>query len=732
MKPFFRLRTKIIFAVVFCAVFLSSFSMILAEENQDPILIGVPADRCPIFYRNEKDGDPVGIGVDLMRIAAEEAGYQAVFEIIQEETLKDALDNGKYDVILPFGSSIESTSGKKTIVSDNLMTTPFTFVRQNSRSLPKIDTMRVGMLHSLQGAIDTLHQKFPEMIFQQYETMDEMVRALRDNQVDALLHNSYVWSYVLQKPGYQDLVIEPYEVFTMDFRAGTLDTPEKEAVIARLNQGIAGITDSQRQAIILDYTSRRLYHYDLSDYLHQYGLVAFLIALLFLSLIIIAWLRIRNLRLEQEEKLQQMIDQDPLTGALSMNGFRKKAEELLQAHPDVPYYLSYSNIRNFKFINDSLGRKAGDDLLKFWMDTTRKHLTEEEAVGRLSGDHFVFLRHLAGEEKMKEDTKNVFEPVENYFIRQGRENRVQVCIGIYVLTPQDYRVIDVDHMIDLARVAEQRVRETHKGDYAFYNPEQWEKEKQVSDIINHLPKALEDGDIQVYYQPQIDYSANRIIGAEALCRWDHAKLGWLQPEGFISTLEKAGLIFDLDSYVWKRVCQDLKRWNEMGIHQAVSVNVSRDDIRDDRDIPEHFRKLTETWGISPDQLRIEITETAFAENPELLITATNQLRALGFKVEMDDFGSGYSSLHMLKEVPVDRIKLDLHFLTGSGDQEKGRTIISCMIQMVHSLGLELIAEGVETGEQADFLLRKGNYDMQGYYFYRPMPVEEFEKLIFRK
>ena len=227
----------------------------------------------------------------------------------------------------------------------------------------------------------------------------------------------------------------------------------------------------------------------------------------------------------------------------------------------------------------------------------------------------------------------------------------------------------------------------------------------------------------------MDYEKRRITGAEALCRWDHTKLGWLYPFDFISTLEEAGLIFDLDSFVWETVCKDLHRWNEAGWRRCASVNVSRDDIREDRDIPGYFWNLVQKYDLTPDQLHIEITETAYVEHPEILINATEKLKSMGFQVEMDDFGSGYSSLHMLKEVPVDRIKLDLHFLTGSGAPEKSRTIVSCMVQMVHQLGMEMIAEGVETVEQADFLKNKGCTEMQGYYFYKPMPVQEYEQII---
>ena len=444
--------------------------------------------------------------------------------------------------------------------------------------------------------------------------------------------------------------------------------------------------------------------------------------------VVLAVRKVGAVRREDEEKMRRLIDHDPLTGLLNMNGFRKRAEELIREHPDTPYFLSYNNLRDFKYINDSLGRVAGDELLKFWAERSQEYLDEGEVIGRIGADHFAVLRHIENDEMMREDELNVIKPVQNFFVNQGKDFRVRMCSGIYVLTPKDFRDIDVDHMLDLARVAEKRVRDSRTADFAFYNPEQWEKGKLIADVINFLPAAIAEGDLKIWFQPQVNYETGKIIGAEALCRWDHDKLGWIYPPEFIDILEESGLIYDLDCYVWDNVCRQLHEWNERGKRQSVSVNVSRCDFQEGRDIPGQFHDLVQTYELTPDQIRVEITETAYADNPDVLINATQKLREYGFQVEMDDFGSGNSSLHMLKEVPVDRIKLDLHFLTESGDQEKGRIILSNMIRMVESLGMDLIAEGVETVEQADYLLSQGCTQMQGFYFYRPMPIEEFIKL----
>ena len=720
--PAFLPAVILILLLVFLSVFAS------AEAGSGEVLmIGVPEDRCPVFYRDTESGEVTGIGVDLMRFAAEKAGYTISFRFIEEETLPQALDNSAYDLVMPFGSAVSSASGRQSVVSDSLIQTPFTLVTKSQGNLPDWNELRVGMLRSLKGGSETVRELYPGIEIILYNSMDEAVQALRKGEVNALLHNSFVWSYVLQKPAYSMLSVQPSAMLSMDFRAGAPDTPEGREIIERLNGGIAEITDTLRNAVVLDYTTRRLYQYSFSDYLYEYALIILLCACLIVLVILIVIEKQRNMKQKQEEEMRLLIDQDPLTGLLSFEGFRKQAEKMLRDHPDIPYVFVYANIRNFKYINDTLGKAQGDELLRFWADKSRENMPEGDIICRVTADHFAVLSRAKDEEKLAWHEKHVIDAVRSYFIDRGKEVRVQVCGGIYVLTPRDYREINIYRMLDYARMAEKKVRETRKEGYDFYNPDQWEKGKQVAEIINHLPAAIRDGNIHIWYQPQVNGETGEIIGAEALCRWDHDKLGWLYPPAFIESLEESGMIYDLDCYVWNRVCEDLHRWNEQGKHRSVSVNVSRCDLLRNDDLPGHFRNLIKAHGLTPDQLRIEITETAFVENPANLISLTKKLQEYGFEVEMDDFGSGYSSLHMLKEVPVNRIKLDLHFLTQSGDAEKGRTIIHYMIQMVRALGMRMIAEGVETEEQASFLRSKGCPEMQGFRFYKPMPVEDFEK-----
>lgn len=726
-KPNIMILKLLVISII--GILLISSPSLAEEKAGDNLIVGVPTNRCPVFYRDEETDEICGIGVDLMRDAAEEAGYRVTFKEVKEDSLKDALDNTEYDVIMPFGSDISSTTGKQSIVSDNLFKTPFTLVTLDNRDLPEINELRVGMLSSLAAGAETVSQLYPGVEISFFETIDEAVKSLRAGNIDALLHNSYVWSCVLKKPAYANLVVQPSAMFSMDFRVGTQDTEKGREIIERLNGGIETLTDTKRQAIVLDYTNRHLYKYSLSDYLYRYGPIMIVCFLLIILLIFIFTLNSRNRHLEHVEKMRMLLDYDPLTGVLNIHGFRKKVEELLRDNPGVRYAITYHNIKNFKYINDSYGMDAGDELLCLWAESAGKNLTELDAIARIEADHFAIFRQIDEEEKIANDVQRVISEVSNFFEEKENKIRVQMCAGVYALSSADHQNINVDRMLDCARLAEKRLQDSHKEGWEFYNPEQWKTGKLVADVAGHLSEALKNGEIQVWYQPQIDYVDKKINGAEALCRWNHAKLGWISPSDFIPALEEAGLIYDLDCFVWETVCKDLHKWKEQGRIQSVSVNLSRADIMHDADIPELFRDLINKYELKPSQIHVEITETAYVDNPNLLLSMTQKFREFGFSVEMDDFGSGYSSLNMLKEVQVDRIKLDLHFLTETGDQNKGRIIIRYMVQMAQDLGMSLIAEGVENKEQAEHLQSCGCHEMQGYYFYKPMPSQDFENIL---
>lgn len=259
----------------------------------------------------------------------------------------------------------------------------------------------------------------------------------------------------------------------------------------------------------------------------------------------------------------------------------------------------------------------------------------------------------------------------------------------------------------------------------FIDEDFWNARKRKIAISGHLDEAINDKEIVMWLQPQYNHTTGELIGVEALCRWNHKYLGFLQPDEFIKILEEDDHIFELDTYMWELACNYIRKWMDEGYGVPISVNVSRKDITK-TNLVDHFLNLVKKYDIPPEMLRLEITEGAYMEDGYKIAELVSELKNNGFVVEMDDFGSGYSSLSMLQDVPVDILKLDMGFLRRTEKKVRGGNIVNAIIKMAHALDIGVVAEGVETIEQANFLKNLGCAYMQGYYFSKPIPVDEFE------
>ncbi|MBO5487678.1 MAG: EAL domain-containing protein, partial [Eubacterium sp.] len=249
------------------------------------------------------------------------------------------------------------------------------------------------------------------------------------------------------------------------------------------------------------------------------------------------------------------------------------------------------------------------------------------------------------------------------------------------------------------------------------------------EIENDMERALEARQFSVYIQPKYDVRDAKIVGGEALVRWIHPSKGMVPPGDFISIFEKNGFIIRLDYYVWEETCKVLSELKKKGLGgKPVSINVSRAHFYG-VDLQEKLQELIAKYELSPDELELEITETICAEDPDIIYKKIRELQEAGFKVAMDDFGSGYSSLNMLKEMPLDIIKMDLKFLDGGDNEEKSRNILQTLITLAQSLKLSVVVEGVETKEQTEFLQRIGSFYAQGYYFSRPVDCKTYEEML---
>ncbi|MBR5801012.1 MAG: EAL domain-containing protein [Lachnospiraceae bacterium] len=421
------------------------------------------------------------------------------------------------------------------------------------------------------------------------------------------------------------------------------------------------------------------------------------------------------------DEIRYRLEHDDLTGIYCEKVFLHKVEERLRMLEPDEYCIVYLDIFKFKLINEMFGYEKGDELLCVLADDLSQLAWEHNGLcGRISGDKFVlFVPH-------KEEIISLFAEKRS---RSGKILPIDIYLhyGVYVIKDMS---IPADRMVDYAQLAQKRV----KGDYgnyiSYYNEEIRMKFFKEQEIISSMTQALEDGEFVIYLQPQYNYRQQKITGAEALVRWKHPEKGLISPGEFIPVFETNGFIIKLDENVWEQVCKLQRKWIDEGkTPLPISVNVSRADLLKGA-VAEKLTGLIKKYGLTSDLIRVEVTETAYMDNPQQLVAEIDALRKSGLLVEMDDFGSGYSSLNMLKDLPIQVLKTDLKFLAGSGIEMRKERILGGIISMAHQMGMLVIAEGVETKEQADYLLDLQCENMQGFYFARPMPVDEFEKIVY--
>ena len=427
--------------------------------------------------------------------------------------------------------------------------------------------------------------------------------------------------------------------------------------------------------------------------------------------------RVHNLISVSEGRMLRVKSEfDSLTRLYNRETFCKKASELIKLNQGTTYDIFCFDIDRFKIVNDLFGNAEGDNLLIYIADYLRKETIPGVMIcGRLAGDNFALcLPHINDyEEKMARDVNDTLE---------------KYPLNIKIIAKCGFcRVEDADTPVSLlcdrASMAIKSIKGSYSDRWAIYNESMRLSMLFEQEIINDMNDALRDGQFVVYYQPKVNMLERRVIGCEALVRWNHPKKGFISPGLFIPIFEKNGFISALDFYIWEMVCRDLRDWINKGYSPCpVSVNVSRAELYDDN-LCERLERLIARYNIDHHLLQLEITESAYTENPEQLIAMVEQLKNKGFTILMDDFGSGYSSLNTLKDVPVDVLKIDLKFLYNIDNNIKGNQILKSVVQMAKRLKLTVIAEGVETDQQVEFLKSIGCMRAQGFYYARPLPKE---------
>lgn len=429
---------------------------------------------------------------------------------------------------------------------------------------------------------------------------------------------------------------------------------------------------------------------------------------------------------EQKDLLEHKAHHDTLTGLPNRLLFLDRLKQSIRRleHSDEKAAVMFIDLDHFKEVNDSLGHYVGDRLLKEVANRLKKSLRDTDTIARLGGDEFTILVDgIENSEWMVDLVQNLMHVMEEPIIIEEHLFYVSMSIGI-TFYPDDGGVPEI--LLKNADTAMYKAKEDGRNTYCFYTEKMTEKAFERIMIENGVRQALEEGDLTVHYQPQVNGLNGEILGMEALVRWPHNTIGFISPERFISIAEDTGLIVPLDQWVMRMAMGQFVQWYRKGLSPGtLSLNLSVRQLMD-RDFMPYLGTLLEETGCNPEWVEFEVTERQIMKQPAKAIAILSQIKELGIKISVDDFGTGYSSLSYLKRLPIDKLKIDHSFVRDLPDNEENIAIVQAIVALGESLNLDIIAEGVETQEQQDFLINHGCIKGQGFLYSKPINAEAME------
>ena len=417
-------------------------------------------------------------------------------------------------------------------------------------------------------------------------------------------------------------------------------------------------------------------------------------------------------------KLEYRLNYDSLTKAYNRYGFYKNAQKLIKEHTDTEYCLILSDIKSFKLINEIYGENIADKILIDEVNIIRQKMKGNSVLGRLNGDiiAMVIPKEYLSEKEFSDMIKLLSDRYSN------KNFRLHIYLGVYYIKDVNETI---RQMVDKVSLVIMKIKGNMSNYILYYDENSYRNDIFKQQLIGEFETALNENQFCMYLQPQTDKDGN-MLGAEALIRWNHPNMGLIMPGAFIECFEDAGLIYRLDNYIWEEAAKQLKIWKDSGYNYYISVNISAKDFYH-IDVYQTFKNLVSKYGIDTDKLHIEITETALSEDKQAAHKTIERLHDEGFIIEIDDFGSGYSSFNFLKDVCADVIKIDRVFLKKSSHEERGEQILRSIISLSHDIGMDVITEGVENVDQLSMLAKMNCDWFQGYYFSKPIAVGDFEE-----
>lgn len=434
----------------------------------------------------------------------------------------------------------------------------------------------------------------------------------------------------------------------------------------------------------------------------------------------------QNRLLEEKNRFDHLAHHDPLTGLPNRLSLIEEMEDKISHYSDHPFALMFLDLDSFKEINDSFGHRFGDQLLVLFSELLRNLLPEDTFIVRTGGDEFVILM-------MCKENKGQIEQLLLHLIQKLNDPFNIDLIDVYItasigiaIYPQDGSTHE--ELLQKADAAMYNAKNIGKNTYSFYNTLFTEKALQRTILSTQLKKAIHNNELELYFQPQVDVDTGNIIGAEALMRW-MTQNGMIPPSVFIPIAEESGLILEVGKFALMQGCSTaVALSNEEMLHGRIAINVSARQLAH-LDFLATLDDVLKVTQCNPQYIELEITESSILENPEKMIALLSVIKSKGFNISIDDFGTGYSSLSYLKNLPIDKLKIDQSFIRNITHEHKNQTIVKTIISLAKGLGMSVLAEGVETEDEMLFLRNNGIDSIQGYYYHKPMKIDAFREIL---
>ncbi len=708
---------------------ISSSPLFTREEvefikSSGEIVVKLMTNTQPLCY---EDGDNMaGIFVDYLELLAKKTGLKIRVEGVSSSELNGLTQGLHEDTYLTLRSKrVVDYKGLEAglIKSDSIIETELSYVMRKEDV--EVDKDYVfAITNEMEYYLPTLiKRENPNYKIKYYDTLEECMDAVADKEADIAIHDSYLVSFLMQKPEYEDKLTKVAGEKVTNGMC-LIGSSQHQMLFNVLNKVISYISDEEIKKIVDHELHNNSYTWDFMDFAYKYWKWLLLLAGVVVTSFGMYAIQMRRMTKMQVEKkeyeiLQERVQQDELTGVYNKQYFYERAAQMiLESKEDMCIVMM--DVINFKMVNDMFGLENGDKLLRYLaQDLIGTCEGKDILLARFNADHFYMCMTIEDFDDILFPRKYKRTPVENIDIR--------VRYGVFKVG--EHKDLPVNIMCDRANIAVHDADEKANEYMFYYTDKDRERMIKQQEIEADMERALERNEFCVFIQPKYDIYKKRVVGGEALARWKHPQKGMISPAEFIPVFEKNGFIRFLDYFIWEETCKVVAAMKKQGYDSyPISINVSRAHFY--RNEFQHvLTELIDKYKLKPDDLELEITESIYVEDSDLINNKILELRELGFKIAMDDFGSGYSSLNMLKEIPIDIIKMDLKFLDSSENIEKSHKILDSLVDLAKRLELSVVIEGVETEEQVEFLQGIGEMSAQGYYFSKPLEKRKYEELL---